>query len=248
MRTDRAQTVAGSRHTFRGARCASHSIQRPTSTQRGPGRGLQSSRAVSADKARSTRGAAPLQPRESRSRTGTLGAAAVPRENAHEGRPETIKTGPTLQRGHAFYLPGRGSSGGSTARSAEEVRASSAVRSGRARLGPSERRRRGAEGRGRGGKRSAASLHRSAAPCVWPTPVPPPLFAPPLAGTAPSFAPPHHPGGALTSRSAPCAISPHPSADCSAHIDHHAFSTPRPRCCAPPTHTVHPSLQVVCHR
>ena len=207
MRTDRAQAAAGSRHTFRVARRASHSIQRPSSAQRGPGRGLQSSRAVSADKARATRGAAPAS-QGSPGAEQERGEQPLSREDAHEGRPETIKTGPTLQRGHAFYLPGRGSSGGSTARLAEEVRASSAAPSGRARLGPSERRGRGAEGRGRGEKRGAASSHRSAAQCVWRPQAPPPLFAPPHAGTAPSFAPPPHPGLALTARSAPLCYQP----------------------------------------
>lgn len=128
----------------------------PSSAQRGPGRGLQSSRAVSADKARATRWAAPAR-KGSPGAEQERGEQSPSREDAHEGQPETIRTGRTLQRGHAFYLPGRGSSGGSTARSAEEVRASSAAPSGRARLGPSQRRGRGAKGRGSGGKRGAAS-------------------------------------------------------------------------------------------
>ncbi|XP_051062797.1 basic salivary proline-rich protein 4-like [Phodopus roborovskii] len=125
------------------------------------------------------------------------------REDAHEGRPETMRTGPTLQRGRASYLPGRGSGGGGggTARSAEEVRPSSAAQSGRARLGPSERRGRGAEGRGRGGEkrrsfptplcRPTRLAHQgpASAACSAPLQAPPHHSLPPL--TPPPPSPPH---------------------------------------------------------
>nr|XP_054098199.1 translation initiation factor IF-2-like [Callithrix jacchus] len=141
-------------------------------------------RAILADKASATRGAALGQAgRKAEGPSRDLGEQPSPPEDAQGSLPQTKKkAGPDAPaQAPRSTHPRAAAAAAARPGSAEEVRASSAARGGRARLGPSERRGRGAEGRGRG---------RGACRCLGkgrPYPAPPvqprepgPALAPPL--------------------------------------------------------------------